>query len=167
MSSLRLSLLSLLALAACSTEASTPVAVSDAVSQAGLRAPFIHRVTVGGPDICQDIGLPLGCDYNMSLVATEGPDGVSGQWQDGPGRHFTVDCLEVAGNVAWIGGATKDGYRQILRVVDMGASINPPDSISFGLEDNFPDDFGLCHKRPRALELFFTFAALQGQVRVQ
>jgi len=166
MSRVRLSLIPVLALVACSTEASAPAAFGDTASQAAINGPFIHRVTVGGPDICSGLGLPLGCDYNLSLVATEGPAGVSGQWQDGPGRHFRVDCLEVVGNVAWIGGATKDGYRQIVRVVDMGQSIDPPDSISFAVEDNFPDDYGLCHLRPRGLARL-TVPALQGQVRVE
>ena len=166
MSRVRFSLIPVLALVACSTETSAPAALGDGRTPAAINGPFTHRVTVGGPDICTDIGLPLGCDYSLSLVATDGPFGVSGQWEDGPGRHFTVDCLEVLDNQAWIGGVTKDGYRQIVRVVDMGRSIDPPDSISFGLEDNNPDNT-LCHRRPRALARFFTFAALQGQVRVE
>ena len=34
-------------------------------------AQVIHRVHVGGPDICAALGLPPGCDANFSLVALE------------------------------------------------------------------------------------------------
>jgi hypothetical protein len=158
--------ISVLLLVACMDRASAPAVEQSEAAPQAINAPFIHRVTVGGPDVCEAIGEHLGCDYSFSLVAMEGPQGTSGQWQEGPGRHFSVDCLEVGGNVAWIGGADKDGNRVVVRVVDAGQSAHdPPDSISTAPQDNFTTNT-LCHRKPGFLARN-TWYAPQGQVRVE
>ena len=43
----------------------------------------VHQVSVGGADICDAVGLPTGCDANLSIEATLFGDGTaSGQWSD-------------------------------------------------------------------------------------
>ncbi len=106
-----------------------------------------HRVSVGGADICEALGLPTGCDANFSLVAVEKADGsVRGQWQDTfagglEGIHVAIDCLNVVGNGAVIGGVITHGFaggvdvsgqRALTAVVDNGTSANDaPDQMSF------------------------------------
>ncbi len=110
-------------------------------------AQVVHHVSMGGADICGALGLPTGCDANFSLVANERADGsVSGQWQDtfpggGEGIHVAIDCLNVVGNGAVIGGVIThgtalgvdvSGQRALTAVADMGTSSNdPPDLLSF------------------------------------
>jgi hypothetical protein len=107
----------------------------------------VHRVSVGGNDICESQGEPVGCDANFSLVAMEKADGsVTGQWQDtlaggGEGIHVAVDCLNVVGNGAVIGGVITHGTSggvdltgepALTAVVDMGKSAKDlPDQISY------------------------------------
>lgn len=126
----------------------------------------IHRVSVGGADACEALGLPTGCDANFSLVAIMKADGsISGQWQDtfaggGAGIHVAIDCMHIIDNGAVIGGEIThgtlggvdvSGLRALTAVVDNGTSAkDPPDQISFSLIDNgavctdlIPDDFPL------------------------
>ncbi|MGB5895426.1 MAG: hypothetical protein WBG58_14710 [Ignavibacteriaceae bacterium] len=111
----------------------------------------IHHVSLGGADVCEALGLPTGCDANFSLVANMKADGsVSGQWQDtfaggGEGIHVAVDCMNVDGNWAVIGGVIThgtvggvdvSGWYAITVVVDNGTSSNdPPDQMSFSFFD--------------------------------
>jgi hypothetical protein len=127
---------------------------------------IVHRASVGGADLCEALGLPTGCDANFSLTANQKADGsVKGQWQDtftggGEGIHVAIDCLNVVGNGAVIGGvitrgtafgADVSGQRALTAVVDNGTSANEPaDQISwsFFLEapsctDLVPADFPL------------------------
>ena len=63
--------------------------------------PVVHHVSVGGPDICEGLGLSNGCGANFSLAANQKADGsVKGQWQDSFGGvngsiHVVIDCLQV------------------------------------------------------------------------
>jgi hypothetical protein len=128
-----------------------------------------HRVTVGGPDACSGFGLKPGCDKNFSLVALDGPNGVTGHWHDGNmpsgALDATVSCLEVVGNEAWINGVDRDGGVWLTRVRDNGTSANDsPDQISFSFGP-FPDRPGIsCHRRRTDLPLV---DMPQGQVTVQ
>ena len=106
-----------------------------------------HHVSLGGADICEAMGLPTGCDANFSLVAVEKADGsVRGQWQDTfagglEGIHVAVDCVNVVGNGAVIGGVITHGFaggvdvsgqRALTAVVDGGTSVHDvPDQLSF------------------------------------
>ena len=115
--------------------------------RAAARGPLVHHASVGGADACEALGLPTGCNANFSLVANEHADGsVSGQWDDtlpggGEGLHIAVDCLNVAGNAAVIGGVVThgviggvdvSGQRAITAAVDNGTSnSDPADQISF------------------------------------
>jgi len=105
--------------------------------------PVIHRVSVGGADICEAFGNHTGCDANFSLVAIQKEDGsVSGQWRDSFGHgnggfHATVTCLSVNGNEAWVSGVITSGnlldfdltgLPVITRVLDNG---NSGDKIGF------------------------------------
>ncbi len=115
--------------------------------RAAARGPLVHHASVGGADICEALGLPTGCDANFSLVAKEHADGtVNGIWQDtfaggGEGIHVAVDCLNVVGNGAVIGGVIThgtqggvdvSGQRAQSAVVDNGTSANDPaDQVSF------------------------------------
>lgn len=73
---------------------------------AAARGPVVHRVHVGGPDLCVGFGLKPGCDANFSLAAIQRADGsVSGQLTDQfgggvGGYHAVIDCLSVSGNDA-------------------------------------------------------------------
>jgi hypothetical protein len=107
----------------------------------------IHHVSLGGADICEALGLPTGCDANFSLVANMKADGsVSGQWQDtfaggGEGIHVAIDCINIIGNAAIVGGVIThgtsggvdvSGQYAVTVVVDNGTSANdPPDQLSF------------------------------------
>jgi len=169
-------LVPLLFLAGCSDQSTSPLEARD-FTMANSQAPFLHVVHAGGQDICALFGLPLGCDGNFSLVAFQWPDGsATGSWTDGPfGGNLIVDCLEVAGNVAWIGGVDRvnphepEG-RWISRVVDAGRSAkDPPDSLSrrlFAGLDGIGDPT-LCHRRPRGGLLASMTGVPQGQVQVQ
>ncbi len=108
---------------------------------------------MGGADICEALGLPTGCDANFSLVANEFADGsVKGQWHDqfagGSGIHVAVDCLDVHGNGAVVGGVIThgtgtcfgvpcsnfEGSRAITSVVDNGTSkSDAADQLSFSI----------------------------------
>jgi len=117
-----------------------------------------HHVSLGGADICEAVGLPTGCDANFSLVAVQKADGsVRGQWQDTfagglEGVHVAVDCVNVVGNGAVIGGVITHGFaggvdvsgqRALTAVVDNGTSANdPPDQISFSF---FPTGSADCN----------------------
>jgi hypothetical protein len=117
-------------------------------------AQVVHHASLGGADICEAIGQPTGCDANFSLVANEKADGsVMGQWQDtfpggGEGIHVAVDCLNVVGAGAVIGGVITHGtalgvdvtgQRALTAIVDNGTSANdPPDQLSFSFFDTGP-----------------------------
>jgi len=108
--------------------------------------PILERVSVGGADVCEALGLPTGCDANFSLTAYLKADGsVGGQWQDTfeggqEGIHVAIDCLHVIGNAAIVGGVIThgnfggldlNGWQAVAAVVDNGTSTNDPlDQIS-------------------------------------
>ena len=136
-------LLLVMSVTGCNEEAA-PTENSSIENPTGVlsKNPVIHRVSVGGADICEALGLPTGCDANFSLVAIQKADGtVSGQWQDtfsqgNGGVHVAIDCLFVDGNEAWVSGVITNqpfaGTRVMARVVDNGTSANDPaDQISF------------------------------------
>lgn len=112
-----------------------------ATSVVSADSPVVHRVSVGGPDVCEGLGLEPGCDANFSLIALEFADGsVKGQWTDrfanGGGFHAVVECLSVSGNEAWVGGVVTQGeglgLAVVTRVADNGTSAGEPsDQISF------------------------------------
>jgi hypothetical protein len=160
---------------ACADSVTEPV---DAGATPQLSsAAVVHNVSAGGNDICGGLGLPNGCDANYSLVALERADGtVSGQWQDSfaggtGGLHMVVDCVNVVGNGAVIGGvitqargvaAGLEGARALTAVVDNGTSSNdPPDQISFTLVNAVADCRTLA---PAALALI---PLTNGQVTVR
>ena len=127
----------------------------------------VHHASLGGADICEALGLPTGCDANFSLVANMKADGsVSGQWQDtfaggGEGIHVAVDCINVVGNGAVIGGVITNGtaggvnvsgQRALTVVVDNGTSANdPPDQLSFSF---FPTGVSCTNLVPGNFPLF-------------
>ena len=131
----------------------------------------VHRVHVGGPDLC---GNNSGCDKNFSLSAVEFADGtVKGQFTDrfggggGQGFHATLDCLVVidspfpflGGKMAWVSGTITEGMflGQDLAgqpvwaaAIDWGTSAKDnPDLITFAfigdarLCNTFPDPEGI------------------------
>ncbi len=140
----------------------------------------VHWVTVGGPDLCEARGQPLGCDANFSLVAFLMADGsVRGQYHDqfshltfpglgGSGIHVAVDCLYVDGNQAWVSGEITQsrapgvvGLDALTMVEDNGRTANDaPDQISFSSISPGVVD---CTAAP-AVPLL---PVPQGQVRVQ
>jgi hypothetical protein len=120
-------------------------------------AQVVHHASLGGADVCEALGLPTGCDANFSLVANQKADGsVKGQWQDtfgtgGEGIHVAIDCLNVVGNGAVVGGVITHGtalgvdvtgQRALTAVVDGGTSVNDlvSDQMSFSFFP-FPDLF--------------------------
>lgn len=137
-------LLLLFLFAGCSEEAPT---ATDNSTETLSKGTVVHHASMGGADLCEAVGLPTGCDANFSLVANEMSDGtVSGQWQDtfaggGQGIHVAVDCMNIVGNTAIIGGVITQGsaggvnlagQRAVTAIVDNGTSSNdPPDQLSF------------------------------------
>lgn len=178
-----------LVLAGCSEQPAAPQESPRSgllVSSQGV----VHRVSIGGPDICFGLNERPGCDANLTLIALEMADGsVRGQWEDVSGQlpghagaesplHAVVTCIEIStlvtplGTVmqAWVGGvvtypASLEGHPVIIRVRDRGTSNNEPaDVISRSIVD--PQDEGIsanCHDRPL---MGFAFAP-QGQVMIR
>lgn len=146
-----LMLLLLVFVVGCTDESAPTAALNDAGVESldeGLsKNGVVHHASMGGADVCEALGLPTGCDANFSLVANMKADGsVKGQWQDtfaggGEGIHVKIDCLNVVGNGAVIGGVITNGtlggvdvsgQRALTAVVDNGTSKNdPPDQLSF------------------------------------
>ena len=158
----------------CAESTVAPTAQSDGPKlQASVSGGVIHHVSAGGPDACAAFGARPGCDANFSLTAVQRADGsVTGEWTDrfsqvngGGGVTVVVNCVNVAGNEAWVSGVVKVpknlvGLPLIARVRDNGTSANdPPDEISF---TEF-DSFGGCNAAPA----LFLLAAPQEQVTVQ
>ena len=131
---------------ACEAPSATTPDLAPQLARGGVT----HHVSVGGADICEATGRPIGCDANFSLTANMKADGsVTGQWQDtftggGAGIHVAIDCLNVIGNTATIGGlvirGTSEGgvdltgRRALTAVVDNGTSGNDlADQISFSI----------------------------------
>ena len=172
----------------CADQPTAPVALNEAASvdQATMSSGVAHHVSLGGADFCEAVGLPTGCDANFSLVANQSADGTAtGQWQDifgfggGDGIHVAIDCLNVVGNGAVIGGVvTKgvvlgidfSGQRSLTAVMDNGSSVNDPaDQLSFSFLTTGPT--GLPIGDTPCTELtptdFPLFTLTHGQVKVQ
>ena len=128
---IRRTLLILMPMLLLACESETPAPLGE-VAPAVAAAVVFYRVTVGGPDVCEDIGFDHpGCDGNFSLVAMDGPNGVTGQWEDAHGLHVSVNCLEVRADTAWVSGLDGNGQNWLMRALDGGTSANdPPDQIS-------------------------------------
>jgi len=156
-----LSLVPLLLVAACADQAVSPTTQPEGLSLQASQGPIIHRVSVGGPDVCTGLGSKPGCDGNFSLIAIQRADGsVTGQMTDqyGPadGLHATIDCLlvqEIPGRIpvaleAWVGGVVtrpdfQAGHRIVARMRDNSttAANDPrPDVLSRGVVD--PEEEG-------------------------
>lgn len=160
----------------CAERAVAPTAEAAGPTLNASVGQVVHRVSVGGPDVCAGTGGAPGCDANFSLIALQSVDGTAwGEWHDQfahpfGGIHVTVNCLEVVGNQAWVSGvgpAHDWGNEWVARVVDNGTSANdPPDQISFSLPVGAPSarfgTFANCH----AKQPYFAFEAPQGQVLV-
>ena len=161
-------LVPLLLVTACADQPVAPTARAEGPSLQASQGPIVHKVSVGGPDICLSLGYSHpGCDGNFSVIAIQREDGsVSGQLTDqyGPadGLHAEIDCLLVQvipGRTtleAWVGGvvtrpAYQAGHRIIARMRDNGTSANDPrpDALSRGVVD--PEEEGAssnCQDRP-------------------
>ena len=131
----------------CSTDQISPqneegISNNFAAKQGNSENGVINRVTMGGNDICEAwLGLNPGCDGNYSLIAIEKADGtIMGQWHDtwaggGNGIHVEIDCMNVEGNSAIVGGYVKHGsydgfdltgWYFVTKVVDNGTSQHDP-----------------------------------------
>ena len=152
------------------TEAATEPVASPVSTGASVTGTPVHQVVIGGPDVCSGFGAQPGCDANFSLLALQSADGsASGQWIDrfsqnfgGGGIFMTVDCLEVDGNRAWIGGHDpKDpGFRAVVYAEDRGTSY------ALEADDLFLMLYGVsqsCHDRPFA----FGLSVAEGQVTIR
>lgn len=134
----------------CADQPASPEAQGETGSATDLTmsSTVVHHVSMGGADVCEALGLPTGCDANFSLTANQKADGsATGQWQDvfagggGQGIHVAVDCLNVVGNGAVIGGVITNGLAggvdlsgqlALTAVVDNGTSSgDPADQLSF------------------------------------
>jgi hypothetical protein len=167
-----LAVIPLLLVAACADQPAAPTTETKGPSLDAGQGGVVHRVSVGGPDMCFALGQHPGCDGNLSLIAIQREDGsVTGQWSDASPNfgnvHIVVDCLNVVpigfrpGLQAWVGGvvdvpASMAGHRAITRMRDNGTSMNDPltDAISFSELDVDPDTEGLsmnCHDHPAIL----------------
>ena len=182
MRSTRLTLVPFLLLAACTDQSVSPEAPADPplALTAQDAGPIAHRVSVGGPDICEVFGETPGCDANFSLVAVQFNDGrVTGQLTDqsGPadGLQAEIDCLLVQvapGRTtleAFVGGvvtrpAWQAGQRIIARMRDNGVSANDPlDAISTVFMDFEPTHISSnCQDKPQIT--FFRMG--KGQVTI-
>jgi len=145
--------------------------------------PVTDMVSAGSNDACESaFGLPKGCDGNFSFHANLREDGsVKGQYQDtfaggGLGVHATLDCLNIVGNGAVVGGVITNGTspgqgdvtgrRLLAAVVDNGKSANDPaDQISFSLFRPADEDPAFC--QALVPEQFQLFDLTTGQVTVK
>jgi len=162
-----LTLVPLLLLAGCADQSASPLTEATAPSAQVGQGPIVHRVSVGGPDICSSIGGKPGCDGDFSLIAIQRADGgvagqLTDQYGDADGLHAVIDCLLVQvipGRTtleAWVGGVVtrpdyQAGHRVIARMRDNGTSANDPrpDALSRGIVD--PEEEGAssnCQDRP-------------------
>lgn len=165
-----LAVVPLLLVAACSDQPVTPTSpgVAPAPVAQAAHGPIVHRVSVGGPDICgsPQVGSKPGCDANFSLIATQWEDGSAtgqliDQYGEPGGLHATVDCLLVQvipGRTtleAWIGGVvtrptSQAGQRVITRVRDNGTSMKDPLPDAIGRAIVAPEEEGFssdCHDK--------------------
>lgn len=156
------------------TEPATSAMAAPGAPAAAVGGP-VHSVQIGGPDVCSGFGAQPGCDANFSLNAMLRADGsVTGQWIDrfsqnfgGGGLFMAVDCVEVDGNRAWIGGHAihPDGANALQAIVyaeDRGTSY------ALELDDLFLPLYGdwgstTCHDRPFS----FGLNTPQGQVTIR
>jgi hypothetical protein len=163
----------------CTDGTVAPTAGSDGLRLQGVGG-VIHRVSVGGPDVCSGTGGSPGCDANFSLVALQYSDGsVSGQWVDrfsqangGGGVHVTLNCLAVIGHDAWVSGVGPEhpfGNEWVARVRDNGTTANDPaDQLSFTLPvGQFVPRLGDIRRDCNATQDLVLFDAPQGQVVVR
>ena len=162
----------------CAEGAVAPTAASDGLTLQASVGRVIHRVTVGGPDVCTGTEGTPGCDANFSLVALQYSDGsVSGQWHDQfsqpfGGVHVSVNCLVVVGNDAWVSGVGPEhsfGNEWVTRVRDNGTTANDPaDQLSFTLRvgQSVPR-LGGVRQNCNGMQDFLLFDAPQGQVVVR
>lgn len=164
----------------CTEGSVAPTTGSDGLTLQASVQGVIHRVSVGGPDVCSGTGGSPGCDANFSLVAIQFSDGsVSGQWHDqfsqvngGGGVHVVVNCLAVVGSDAWVSGVGPEhpfGNEWVARVRDNGRSANdPPDQLSFTLPvGQFVPRFGGPRQNCNGTQDLRLFDAPQGQVVVR
>jgi len=177
-----LSLVPLLLVAACADQPASPTAPVEVAGLQASKGQIVHRVSVGGPDMCNWLGYAHpGCDGNFSLIAMAYSDGsVTGQLTDqyGPadGLHAVIDCLKVGPHPnfpgrleAWVGGvvtrpAYQAGHRIVARMRDNGTSANDtPDAISRGVVD--PEEEGASSNCQDEPALGFGRVA-QGQVTI-
>jgi hypothetical protein len=98
----------------------------------------------------------------FAFTAKNRTDGTQGQFQlvnraTGFKQHGRVTCLEVEGNVAWVGGITEqtnnpafEGIAAIWQLVDDGEGSDSQDLISFAFLAAPPWD-QTCHGRPSLL----------------
>ena len=153
-------------------DATAPAADNQQVTpQFASASRVVNRASVGSHDF-----VPPGVDANFSLIALLRADGTAtGQYNDqfghgNGGVHVVVDCLQVFGNRAWIGGIAKgdenfEGQRVITEVEDNGTSANePPDQISFSVVN--PAQFGLSEDC-RTMPPLPLFPLTSGEVKVQ
>ncbi len=176
-------LVPLILVAACTEQAVSPVAQPDAPVALVGQSPIVHRVSVGGPDICTSLGAGPGCDGNFSLLAIQYANGrVTGQLIDqygsAGGLHAVVDCLKVqeipervpVALEAWVGGVVtrpthQAGHRVIAWMRDNGTSTNDPrpDALSRGIVDPEEEGFSAnCQDMPG----IGLARLLQGQVTI-
>jgi hypothetical protein len=153
------------------------------VTAVSATSPIVHRVSVGGPDLCTVFDNRPGCDANFSFTAKEYADGsASGEYTDrfsqangGGGFHAVIDCVSVVGNTAWVSGVITNGFVTdpetgevvdvtgfpvAARVQDNGTTANdPPDKISLSR---------IGDPRPCTLHIpYRIFDVPQGQVNVR
>jgi hypothetical protein len=176
-------LVPVLLLAGCADQAASPMAEANASSAQVGQGRIVHKVSVGGPDICPAFGAHPGCDANLSLIAIQREDGsVSGQWNDSYGggysMHANVDCLLVQvipGRTtleAWIGGVITSpdlaGHRVIMRVRDNGTSMNDPlpDALSRAIVDPETDAINPVSSNCQDKGLIGLARTPQGQVTI-
>ena len=172
-----------LLLVACTEEPVAPSARPQGPSFDASQGAVVHRVSAGGPDICEAFGAHPGCDGNYSLVAMELADGsVRGELQDvwgsggQPGVHADVTCLHIQAapnplfTDAWIGGVVTSptslaGLPVITRVRDRGTSNNDLDDLVGRVLVNPEVNHGIsadCQDHPP-----FAFAPARGQVTIK
>ena len=186
MRTITLTLVPLLLVAACADQPASPTTQPEGLSLKAGQGPIVHKVSVGGPDICLSLGYAHpGCDGNFSLIAIQRADGsVTGQMTDqyGPadGLHATIECLLVQvipGRTtleAWVGGvvtrpAYQAGHRIITRMRDNGTSAKDrPDALGRGIVDPEEEGFSSdCQAYPPADGFDMGLAQLiEGQVKI-
>lgn len=121
----------LLGVAACSSDLTSPAALSSPGANLAVSAGPVLEHASGSGHFRED-----GVDRTFAFNASKRADGaVTGQFQlvmNGAKVHGDVVCMKVVGSEAWVGGVTATGAQVAFRVIDGGEgkdAVDKPEAL--------------------------------------